>query len=163
LIQNVARQTNLLALNAAIEAARAGELGRGFTVVAAEVKELATQTSEATEEISGQIEAMLNAAGVVITAIEAVGKVIGEVDEMASAISLSIEEQTAATSEIARSVAGAAGGVSNVSQHISEVGDDAQTTGVVAGRVLSAATVLSEQAQAMQRDVETFIAQMRAA
>src|SRR2546428_11794721 len=104
LIGAIASQTNLLALNATIEAARAGEAGRGFAVVASEVKELASQTAKATEEIAGQVAGMQTATQDSVAAIKTIGGTIGRISEIASTIAAAVEEQGAATQEIARNV-----------------------------------------------------------
>ena len=93
LISDIASQTNLLALNATIEAARAGEAGRGFAVVANEVKSLASQTAKATDEISAQVSAMQGATAEAVQAIESIGRTIGAINEIASAISVAVEQQ----------------------------------------------------------------------
>ncbi len=108
LISTIAGQTNLLALNATIEAARAGEAGRGFAVVATEVKDLATQTAKATEEIAGQIAAMRAATHEAVSAIEEIGGTIEQVHGIALGVAAAVEEQQVATQEIARSIAEAA-------------------------------------------------------
>ncbi len=102
LISAIAEQTNLLALNATIEAARAGDAGKGFAVVASEVKNLATQTAKATEQISSMIGTIQGSTGNSVQAIERIGKVIGEINSMATIIASAVEEQNAATQEIAR-------------------------------------------------------------
>ncbi len=104
LIQTIASQTNLLALNATIEAARAGEHGRGFAVVASEVKALATQTAKATEDISAQISDIQSATVEAVNAIQAIGATISEINEISNAISAAVEQQNAATREIAGNV-----------------------------------------------------------
>ncbi|GAA3846121.1 methyl-accepting chemotaxis protein [[Pseudomonas] carboxydohydrogena] len=163
LISEIAAQTNLLALNATIEAARAGDAGRGFAVVASEVKELATQTSKATEEIAAQVAAIQSATRTSVDAIDEITQTIGRVNEIASAIASAVEEQGAATREIASNVSQAAEGTSEVSGNIAGVRDAARETGVTAGRVVDAAAALSENGETLKQQVQAFLNEVRAA
>ena len=127
-INSIAEQTNLLALNATIEAARAGEAGKGFAVVANEVKELAKQTSTATEDIISHIENIQSETGQAVTAISHVSEIIRDISESQDAIASAVEEQSAMTGEISRNITE----VSNSSQHIADsitqVADTASST-----------------------------------
>ena len=163
LISQIASQTNLLALNATIEAARAGDAGKGFAVVASEVKGLAAQTARATEEIAQQIAAIQTATGAAVGAIKGIGQTIGEINEIATAIAAAVEEQSAATEAISRNVTHAADGTEAVAQKIGAVTLAAGETGSAAGQVLSAADELSRQSDTLERKVEDFLSQIRAA
>jgi methyl-accepting chemotaxis protein len=163
LISGIAEQTNLLALNATIEAARAGEAGKGFAVVASEVKSLATQTAKATEEITAQVAAIQGATGASVQAIQAIGGTINRVNQIAAAIAAAVEEQGAATQEIARNVQQASNGTTQVSGHIASVSQAAGETGVAAGEVLSSAKGLARLSEALRDDVDRFVGNIRAA
>ncbi|MET0724385.1 MAG: methyl-accepting chemotaxis protein [Tardiphaga sp.] len=163
LISEIAAQTNLLALNATIEAARAGEAGRGFAVVASEVKALATQTSKATDEISAQVNAIQNATRSSVDSIQGITSTIGRVSEIASAIAAAVEEQGAATLEIARNVADAARGTGEVSENIAGVNDAARETGMAATRVVESAADLSRNGEDLKTQVDAFLREVRAA
>jgi methyl-accepting chemotaxis protein len=163
LIQDIASQTNLLALNATIEAARAGEAGKGFAVVASEVKSLAAQTAKATEEIRGQIEGVQGATGEAVSAIQSIGSTIGQINEIAAAIASAVEEQGAATREIANNVRQAAAGTNEVSANITGVTQASGHVGDAANQVLGSSGELAEQSERLKREVETFLATVRAA
>jgi methyl-accepting chemotaxis protein len=163
LINDIADQTNLLALNATIEAARAGDAGKGFAVVAAEVKNLATQTSKATEDISAQITGVQGATQNAVRAIGSIGKTIGEIDQIATAIAAAVEEQGAATQEIARNVEEAAKGTQEVSANIGGVTEAANGTGSAANQVLTAAQALTGQSGHLKDLVQQFLSGVKAA
>lgn len=163
MIQAIASQTNLLALNATIEAARAGEAGKGFAVVASEVKNLASQTAKATEQVSQQIAGIQDSVGKAVGAIRAIGGTIGQLDEISVSISSAVEQQGAATQEIARNVQEAAGGTRQVSETIQSVSETANRTGTAAARVSEAAQSLTGEASALRAEVARFLDHVRAA
>jgi methyl-accepting chemotaxis protein len=163
LISSIAAQTNLLALNATIEAARAGDAGRGFAVVAAEVKSLASQTAEATKEIGNRIAQIQGATGEAVEAIRGITATIEEVSTIATAIGAAIEQQGSATAEIARNVTQTAEATQEVTKNIGAVSTAANETGNAAGKVLTAASNLSQQAEQLAGEVNSFLSSVRAA
>ncbi len=163
LIQAISSQTNLLALNATIEAARAGDAGKGFAVVAHEVKTLASQTAQATDDIAAQIAQVQTVTRDAVSAIQGIATVIGEVNEIATAIAAAVEEQGAATQEITRNVQQAAVGTQEVASNIAGVQQAANDTGTAAAHVLSAAQALSQQAERLTGEVGEFLAGVRSA
>jgi methyl-accepting chemotaxis protein len=163
LISSIAGQTNLLALNATIEAARAGDAGKGFAVVASEVKNLATQTAKATEDIGRQITQIQTATREAVSAIQGIGSTIGEISEIAASIAAAVEEQGSATQEIARNVQQAAIGTQQVTSNIAGVSDDANNAGTTAAHVLEVAGKLSGRADELHGEVGRYIAAVKAA
>jgi methyl-accepting chemotaxis protein len=161
LINDIAEQTNLLALNATIEAARAGDAGKGFAVVASEVKNLATQTAKATEEISAQINAVQANTNQAVEAIREIGTLIGDMTEKMIAVSSAVEEQGASTDEIARSSSEAAQSTNQVSETMNGMMSVAGEAGSTADEVLSAAKGVAAQAQSLDREVATFLDKVR--
>jgi len=160
LIQQIAAQTNLLALNATIEAARAGEAGRGFAIVASEVKELAGQTAKATEEISAQIGAIQSGTAEAVDNISKVAAVMQDIDHITTAIASAVEEQGAATREISDNVQSAANGSKRLTQTVDTVGDVVGKTLASADLVLKSSGVLAERSGELSSVIKTFIADL---
>jgi methyl-accepting chemotaxis protein len=163
LIGEIAGRTNLLALNATIEAARAGEAGKGFAVVAGEVKNLATQTAKATEEIGGQIAAMQHATNQAVVALRSISATIQRMDDIAGIIATSVDQQGAATQSIAQAVQHAAAGTAEVNSNIAAVTEVVEEAGSRAGGVLEAATAMAEQAAVLKQEVAAFLLEVQRA
>jgi methyl-accepting chemotaxis protein len=163
LITSIAEQTNLLALNATIEAARAGEAGRGFAVVANEVKALAAQTGKATGEIGGQIAGIQAATQDSVVSIKEIGGTIGRISNIASTIAAAVEEQGAATQEIARNIQQAAAGTTAVASNITDVNRGAAESGAASSEVLASARGLASESNRLKLEVGKFLATVRAA
>ena len=140
-----------------------GEAGKGFAVVASEVKQLANQNARATDEISGQIDTIQAATSGAVDAIRHIGHTIVGIDEIAATIAAAVDQQAAATGEIARNVHEAAHGTTEVSRSIGDVTRAASETGDAAVQVLSASDDLTRQSDRLSREVETLIATIRAA
>jgi methyl-accepting chemotaxis protein len=162
LINNIASQTNLLALNATIEAARAGEAGRGFAVVASEVKQLASQTARATEEIGSKINEIQQATDRTVGSIDKIVGTVAQIQQISTVIAAAIEEQGAATGEISSNTQLAARGTEDVTSNISGVGRAAEMTGSASTQLMGLAGNLDAQAGNLQKEVAEFVKQLRA-
>ncbi len=169
-ITEISEQTNLLALNATIEASRAGEAGKGFAVVAGEIKELARQTAEATEEIKGRIEGVQETAAGTIAEIEQISKVIENSNLIVAGIVAAVEQQSVSTSEIARNVSQAFDGIREVNENVglsqtalekisaglSEVSNDAENITSISSQVKDHSGSMSAIADHLRTNVSKF-------
>ncbi len=162
LIQTIAQRTNLLALNASIEAARGGEAGRGFAVVASEVKELAMQTSRATEKVADQIRAMQSTTGASVKALRAIAGQVRDLESTAVSIATAVDQQSVAGRDLAQSIDLAARGTEKVAGHIEDVRQLSLSTGAAASQVLSSANELEAQAAHLSDQVRGFLGRVRA-
>jgi methyl-accepting chemotaxis protein len=163
LIGTIAKQTNLLALNATIESARAGEAGKGFAVVAAEVKQLATETGKAADAIVSQIQAVQNATSEAVSSIDTIGKVIEQLSGISLAISAAVEEQSAATNEIAKNAQQTSYGTNAVTGAIDEVTGATRQTGEASRAMLGSAEDMMAQMAKLNQELENFLVEVRAA
>lgn len=157
LINDIANQTNLLALNATIEAARAGEAGKGFAVVASEVKNLANQTAKATDEIGSNITEMQHATSESVQAVQHIGETIGQMSDISTGIASAMEQQGAATQEIARNVQQASAGTAEVSSNTIGILEAARNAGRAASRVNDVSRQIGAQVDILRHEVSTFL------
>lgn len=163
LINEVASQTNLLALNATIEAARAGEAGKGFAVVANEVKALADQTAKATEEISTQVNGMRTVIARTVDASTKIVEALQQVSEVSISVRGAVDEQSAATREIARNIQDASMGTQRVAENVQTVSGKTAQTGESVSRVTALGDTLFEQSESLRTTVSRVVNNLRSA
>ncbi len=163
LISTIAQRTNLLALNASIEAARGGEAGRGFAVVASEVKELAAQTSKATDAVAQQIRAIQDSTGASVAALKSIGQQVQQLEATSVSIAAAVDQQSVAGQDLARSIDLAARSTDDVTSNIVHVRETSLATGAAASQVLTSSTELEQQAVVLRAQVEEFLSHVRAA